>query len=325
MKKYLFCIILTLGLVLSSCGGFSYTHSDDIPVSCNIKGEADISYSDGGIFFYDGAKLRFDVRSGKISTAGEDNEGRYDGNPYPESWSVENLSYSYEYACDDSREDARKVLVRRDTVTGETVRYNENGELSDKMLWRPCFVSDGRIYFTDGTEIFSTDTELSDKQTVASGVFAYDVLSNGEYIYYGVQTEANLEEIYRMSLDGGEGVSIGIFCRPGGLFISESYLYYKSYEPIEFSEGVALEGEHIYRASHDGSGVQTVYSFASDMRTRSECYVGNYIYALFERIDENGHYMSFDEGRYEIVRIDMTTGEMLIINEEETRAETTDE
>ena len=53
------------------------------------------------------------------------------------------------------------------------------------------------------------------------------------------------------------------------------------------------------------------------MRTRSECYVGNYIYALYEVISEDTHYMSFDGGRYEIIRIDMTNGDTMIINEYE--------
>ncbi len=313
-----------LCLIICSCGErFPYTHSDDIPVTYNISGEKDIRCSDDALFFLHNGKMRYDIRTGKISAVSEESGNAAHDDPYPEKWSVGELSFFYESVYDEENGEYLKVLVKRDIKSGNAEKYNDE----TVTLSRPVFVLDERIYFTDGKEIFSLDTDLSDKQTVTEGVFAYDVMCDGEYIYYGVQTEVNLQEIYRMGLDGKDAVPLGIVCRPGALFISEKYLYYKSYETVLFAGEISLEGEKIYRAAHDGSGKETVYTFEGDManyRTRSECYVGNYIYALYERIDEDGHYLSFDGGRYEIIRIDMTTGETMIINKEEIGAETTE-
>ncbi len=325
MKKYIFAIILTFCLLFCSCGeSFPYTHSDDVPIICNISGTRDIRYSDGALFFSDNGEKRYDIRTGDISVISETAESDAEDTPYPEAWSVGDISYYYESVYDEEREEYQKVLVRCDTKSENIEKYD-----SEMLtLSRPVFVLDERIYFTDSKSIFSLDNKLEDKKTVAEGIFAYDVISDGEYIYYGVQTEVNLQEIYRMTLDGKDAVSIGIFCRPGELFMSENYLYYKSHEEIPLGGDIALEGKHIYRARHDGSEKQTVYTFdgeTENCRTRSECYVGNYIYALYEYVSEDGHYLSFDEGRYELLRIDMTTGETMIINKEETEADTTDE
>ena len=178
---------------------------------------------------------------------------------------------------------------------------------------------------------------MEDRKEHISGQFLLDVFTDGEYIYYGLpQSEgSNIQSLHRVDFNGKNDIDLGIISEKGNAKITSNYIYYQKYDEIAIgkanirgyaSDTVTLYNSEIWRCDHDGKNQTLVYKFDGDManyRIFNESYIGNYIYGLYqwwEDADNDGvfedgdNYSSATKDEYNIMRIDITTGDIYIIN-----------
>ncbi len=264
---------------------------------------------------------------------------------FPKQLVFENYVFYYDYVYDKVLDEWFFDVCRWNMVNNTVTNLNayngtddQDSQYSVVLAYCFLFAKDSRIYFTDGKSIFSTDIYLKDKEELTSIQYLSEAFTDGEYIYYGVLTDSNtgVESIYRMNMDGSGDINLGILCGGGSLVITTEYLYYKNGDQISIgkcrvkgasADEVILQDSEIWRCRHDGTGKEPVYKFENEYeyhRILYECYVGNYIYALYnywidpnnDGIFEDGDYY-FSAGssdRYNIMRIDMKTKKTTIIN-----------
>ncbi|MHB1364463.1 MAG: hypothetical protein ACYCWE_01455 [Eubacteriales bacterium] len=264
---------------------------------------------------------------------------------YPKQLLYSNYAFYYDYVYDKELDKWFYDVCRWDMVKNTVTNFKayngtDDQDLQYSAVLSYCFLFtiDSRIYFTDGMSIFSTDIDLNNREELASISFLTEAYTDGTYIYYGVLTNSDtgVESIHRMNLDGSNDIDLEISCRVGGLEITTEYLYYKNGDQISIgkcrvkgasADEVILQDSEIWRCRHDGTGKEPVYKFENEYeyhRILYECYVGNYIYGLYNYwVDPNNdgvfedsdyYFSAGSSDRYNIMRIDMTTKETTIIN-----------
>jgi len=222
-------------------------------------------------------------------------------------------------------------------LCGENNIYEPDSMYPNTLACNFLFAIDSRIYFTDGTVIFSTDTNYENRIDHVEGRFVLDVFTDGEYIYYGIPVEEGsyIQSLHRVDFNGKNDIELDIVTQKENVEITSNYIYYKKYDEIAIGknrvsgysgENIILYSSEIWRCDHDGQNHELVYKFEGDManyRLIYEIYVGNYIYGLYnwwedadgDGIFEDGddHFSATSE-EYLIMRIDITTGETYFIN-----------
>lgn len=257
---------------------------------------------------------------------------------------VGNYRFYYEFVNDDKNlksyfnihrvnlDDGSIVILKQDNL------INPNAvtaiSISDTLLFSVNY----KIYFTDGSCVYSTDYDMFNRQDIINGKFIYDdIYTDGEYIYWGESEDLdniNLQTLYRAKLDGsGEKSPLGI--KTASWQLTQKYIYYLNPQEtiigknrIEQRPGseIVLNNNEIRRAAHDGLSNEAVFTLIQD-DTNFEIYsytcVGNYIYAAYHTytdknndgaFDDSEYYQSTDEKTYSILRIDVTTGDTYYIH-----------
>ena len=257
---------------------------------------------------------------------------------------ADNYVFYYDSVYQEELDDWVFAVCRWDTnnntiavVSGNDNAYDPNSLYPDALSCRFLFALDSRIYFTNGKTIYSTDMNMEDRKEHISGQFLLDVFTDGEYIYYGLpQSEgSNIQSLHRVDFSGKNDIDLGIISEKGNAKITSNYIYYQKYDEIAIgkanirgyaSDTVTLYNSEIWRCDHDGKNQTLVYKFDGDManyRIFNESYIGNYIYGLYqwwEDADNDGvfedgdNYSSATKDEYNIMRIDITTGDIYIIN-----------
>ncbi len=285
----------------------------------------------------------YNLKTGKTSIRNEINTRSY--SEFPKKLIYENYVFYYDYVYDKILDEWFFDVCRWNTVNNTVTNLkayngtdNRNSQYFVVLTYCFLFAKDTRIYFTDGQSIFSTDIDLKDKEELTSIQYLSEAFTDGEYIYYSVLTDSDtgIVSIHRMNIDGSDNMNLGISCGGGSLVITTEYLYYKNGDRISIgkchvkgasADEVILQDSEIWRCRHDGTGKEPVYKFENEYkyhRTLYECYIGNYIYGLYNYwVDPNNdgvfedsdcYFSAGTSDRYNIIQIDMTTKETTIIN-----------
>ena len=222
-------------------------------------------------------------------------------------------------------------------MCGESNVYNKDTQYPSVLACKFLFAVDSRVYFTDGATIFSTDINYENRKDHIKGQFVLDVFTDGKYIYYGlpVNDGSYIQSLHRVDFDGKNDIDLNVVATKENISITDNYIYYKKYDEIDIGacrvsgysgNRVILENSEIWRCDHNGQNHEMVYKFEGDManyRILYETYVGNYIYGLYNWWDDaNGDgiyedgddHFSATKDEYKIMRIDITTGDIYIID-----------
>lgn len=257
---------------------------------------------------------------------------------------VENYRYFYDKVYDEKTDKWETLLTRMDLNTSKIIRLSEDNVVDEELARdgagftaKFLFAFDGRIYMTDMVTIYSTDYDMKNKKIHATGNFALDVKTDGKYIYYGVKPETEskymLQNVRRMNFDGSGDIDLGIVAEKFNL--TENYIYYITPDEISIGKSkisnyggseIVLFGSEIRRCAHDGTNNELVYKFEGDMEyyrfVGAPLVVGNYIYGVYSywidsdsdgMFQEGDNYSSNNSGDFNIMRINITTGEIYYI------------
>lgn len=257
---------------------------------------------------------------------------------------VDNYLLYYENMYNEELDEWVDGIYRWDIVDntqtilcGEDNVYEPDSMYPNTLACNFLFAMDSRIYFTDGAIIFSTDANYEKRIDHVKGRFVLDVFTDGEYIYYGVPVEEGsyIQSLHRVDFNGENDIELDIVTQKENVEITSNYIYYKKYDEVVIGknrvsgysgEDIILYSSEIWRCDHNGQKHELVYKFEGDManyRILYETYVGNYIYGLYswwEDADGDGIYEDGDdhfsatEDEYKIMRIDVTTGDIYIID-----------
>ena len=256
---------------------------------------------------------------------------------------VDNYRYFYDNVHDEKTDTWKTLLTRMNLDTSEILRLSED-DVSFEISGLPdintkfLFELDSRIYMTDINTIYSTDYEMKNKKVHATGNFAFDVKTDGKYIYYGVKTDMKsaykIQNVRRMNFDGTDDIDLGIVTAQ--FQITDKYIYYLTPDEIAIGKSrvsgyglpeITLYESEVRRCNHDGTNNESVFKFEGDMEYyRFSGYppivIGNYIYGLYHYwTDSNGDgvfenddlYQSGGNGDFNIMRINIQTGEIYYI------------
>ncbi len=220
--------------------------------------------------------------------------------------------YYQDYVYNPDNEEYKWMIQKVNIETGEVVTLideTDDDAIQDGFL----FILDGRIYFRNAESIFSTDTELKDKQVHIEGRFpSSSILTDGKYIFYAVtEADGHSEKIYRMDLDGSNLIDLGI-CATSSWFLTTNYIYWSNPDYFEInyankSGSSQFFSDAMYRCDHDGNNVETVYISEQKKDENSNRYmqimrsfaVGNYLFASYSVVnDENGNNLIDDGEEY---------------------------
>lgn len=222
-------------------------------------------------------------------------------------------------------------------MCGENNTYNQGAKYPNVLACQMIFAIDSRVYFTDGKTIFSTDLNFENRTDHVNGQFVLDVFTDGEYIYYGIPVSdgSYIQTLHRVDFDGKNDKNLNITATKENISITKNYIYYMKHDEIDIGacrvsgyagNRVILENSEIWRCDHNGENHELVFKFDGEYanyRILYEAYVGNYIYGLFswwEDADGDGvfedgdNHFSADNDEYKIMRIDVTSGEIYIID-----------
>lgn len=255
---------------------------------------------------------------------------------------VDNYRFYYEYSYDEESKTSYAMICRMNIDTKEIVTLKENNEeyenatSSFSLGTMFLFSLNNRIYFSDGTCIFSTDYNMENRITHIYGTFVYrDIYTDGEYIYYGVSDnydDITVQTLYQIKLDGSDKKNLGVKTKTWRL--TNNYIYYGALNQdiVEKNglsgysgENVTLSLNEIRRCFHDGTNDTQIFKFSNE-NINSEfltyfC-VGNYIYGLYVNYTDNNNngiieddevYNSISSETYNILRVNMITGEYYYI------------
>lgn len=332
------CLHNTKQCALFGMGSIKYIHNDKIIYLCRYM----LRFENGEGYDKWGGHVMYDMEKNKSYIRDE-----IDLESYAEriiQLFVDNYSFYYDNIYNEDIDDWVFSVCRWDmekneiiVIGGEENVHNQDAEYPDVMACAFLFAINSRIYFTDSKTIYSTDVNYENKIDHVTGSFLLDVYTDGEYIYYGVPVEKGsyVQSLHRMDFDGNNDIELGVVSEQRNVKLTSNYIYYKKYDEIEIgkadvrwygSDTVTLNSSEIWRCNHDGTNHELIYKFEGDManyRLISEIYVGNYIYASYiwyEDADNDGifeegdQHHGFSENECKIMRIDITTGEIYIID-----------
>ena len=254
---------------------------------------------------------------------------------------INNLCYYYDSDWVEEESTWLFHLCKWDLETNEVTVLEENiypvnNKYLDVLNCTMLFSIDDRLYFTDGSSIFSTDINYKNKKTIAYGSFCLDVLTDGLHIYYGVPVSdgSYIQNIRRMDLNGKNDVDLGIITERYCIKICDDLIFYKQYDEIpigymsyenELTKNIVLCGSEIWCCNSNGQNKRMIYKFSGEYenyRMLCEVYTPNYIYGIFDwwehpsdnrLLSESDHHYCFEEDVYKLFRIDVQTGEATII------------
>jgi len=194
------------------------------------------------------------------------------------------------------------------------------------------FILNDRIYFTDINTIYSVNLDIEDKQIHAEGTFSTArIYTDGQYIYYALAGKDSTDNLYRMNLDGTNVIDLGINTDPSW-FLTEKYIYYFPHDKMNIPNpngqtALLSMCNTIWRCDHDGSNKTKVVELERSEKGFIQIHdvqvIGNYAYTdYYEYVDKNesGFFESDQDRLYysvndptnpHILRIDLTTGEMI--------------
>ncbi len=253
--------------------------------------------------------------------------------------------YYYDYIFEETTQKYRWVFNRLNLKTNQISmigdeEFYDTGE-GNPFVEEFLFIINDRIYFKSVNTIFSTSTDLTDKQIHAEGTFmSNNIYTNGKYIYYGIPDGNDIiEKIYRLDLDGKNNTDLGIQTTKDW-FITSQYIYY--YRPNYFemptttqSGSVIFFNDAMCRCGHDGKNNEIVFyaDHAKENETNkyfqlsSNIVVGNYIYSMYYFVEDSNKNNLVDDGEFyqstngyydfNIIRINTKTSnvEYLYINQ----------
>ncbi|MGI6744534.1 MAG: hypothetical protein ACOX4O_12880 [Eubacteriales bacterium] len=293
-------------------------------------------------YLMEGQFMLYNLQSGKATVRNKIQTNNYSENG--EILCVDNFVLYYESVyneeLDEWMDGIYKWNTENNTVELLHIENQTNNSESDYPYARVCeflFTLDSRIYFTDGAVIFSTDSNFEDRKEHINGRFVLDVITDGKYIYYGVPVNdgSYVQSLHRVDFDGKNDIDLNIEAQKGNISITSKYIYYKKYDEISigknrvsgyYGDNIVLYNSEIWRSDHNGENHELVYKFEGDMKNHRilhEIYVGNYIYGLYncwkdpnnDGVFEDGdNYFSATADEYKIMRIDVNTGDIYIID-----------
>ncbi len=222
-------------------------------------------------------------------------------------------------------------------MCGESNIYDKKSQYPNNLACQFLFTLDSRVYFTDGATIFSTDINYDNRIDHVTGKFVLDVFTDGEYIFYGVPVSdgSYIQSLHRVDFDGKNDINLNITATKENISITKNFIYYKKYDEIDIGacrvtgysgDRVILENSEIWRCDHNGQNHELIYKFEGNManyRIIYDIYVGNYIYGLYDWWEDTDGDGTFEDGdnhfsatkdEYKIMRIDITTGDICIID-----------
>ena len=176
---------------------------------------------------------------------------------------------------------------------------------------------------------------MEDKQIHAEGKFSTArIYTDGQHIYYALAGKDSTDDLYRMNLDGSGVINLEINTDPSW-FLTEKYIYYFPHDKMNIlnpNGQVALISmcNTIWRCDHDGGNKTKVVEFERSEKGFIQIHdvqvIGNYAYTdYYEYVDKNDsgffesdqdrlYYSTNDPTNPHILRIDLTTGEVIKLN-----------
>lgn len=280
----------------------------------------------------------YDMENGKTLLRNEHSAGEYTQDS--RILFTDNFCYYYDYMYNEELEDWVFAICRWDFQSNKIIilagldnKYDFDAP--ENLLTTFLFTIDDRIFFTDSNTLYSTDFNYQDRKDHIKGSFHNDVLTDGIYIYYGIPSSDGLQSIHRVDLDGNDYIDLGILVESGAWHITEKYIYYKKYDQIAIGKNrvsgysgdeIILSNSEIWRCNHDGTQHEKIFKFDNELancRFTNEVFVGNYIYGIYEQwtdanqdgiFEDEDYFRSDGFEDFKIMRIDITTGEIYIID-----------
>lgn len=229
---------------------------------------------------------------------------------------VDGYQFYYDYVYDEEDDTYYYKICRRDIETGEVKDMGIEttpGNITEDLI----YTKDGRIYCTNGVDIYSFDLNGEDRRYHCQGDFGWNVYSDGTAIYYDVRREDDTFEIWKKDTLEAEGKSLGIICTRWKL--TENYIYYTTDEEAVKNGTYTYANEReIRRCDHNGENGELVFTFEGeyeDVNTSDFIIIDNYLYTLYSTDSENEEDKRSDDnkGDFKIMRIDCTDGSVYII------------
>lgn len=227
-----------------------------------------------------------------------------------------------------------------DTNLAESLRVFRNPDYSDSynLPYRICFMLNGRVYYIWNHALYSASLDFSNEKLIRDGFNALDLLTDGEHIYYGIQSEGhreNIETLYMADADLQNETNLGITAERGKIHLTNDWIYWTEYDEITLgkcrvtgydSDELVLEGSEIWRCRHDGTEKELVFRFDGDLagtRFLYDIIVGDELYGIYTTwtdTDGDGIFRDGDQtesigyDEYFIMKIHIPSGDVSIID-----------
>lgn len=319
-------------------------------LECLIYGLHDFVLYENDIYFYrynfflpDFKKLDlpeeefvgYDIESAKLKKLESYEDGKH--SKIVLELYTDGYRFFYDVIEDEETGERRYAFCRMDLENGKVTVLEEDSEYVDGDFVSDIqFALNGRLYFLIGTELYSTDCDLQDRQTVLTReLMPTTFYTDGEYIFWGERMPDSGDPftVYRAKVDGSEVTPLGI--ETYSFTVTQNHIYYKNTEKVvvaedklsaSIAEYITITGTELYRVDHDGKGKETVFRYQQGDTTyslSSACYVNDTIYAYYTTyrdadgdgaIRDDEEFASINSQENRLIRIDMTTGEISYIS-----------
>jgi len=237
--------------------------------------------------------------------------------------------YLYEMLYDEEAGKYKQGILKINTQTNkEEILITPHTDNTANFL----FVYDDRIYFTDIATIYSVNLDMEDKQILTEGRFNTDhIYTDGQYIFYGIKQDDGQHQLYRMDMDGSNILDLHILTGSNWQ-LTNHHIYYFPYDKYQYyhssgESAIISYFTDIWRCDHDGGNKTKVVELERSEKGFIQIHdvqvIGNYAYTdYYEYVDKNesGFFESDQDRLYysvndptnpHILRIDLTTGEMI--------------
>lgn len=250
-------------------------------------------------------------------------------NHLTEIWSVPTgVTYNSQLFDGDYLYYIRNNFNEKNEVTYDVCRLNLNNlsietlkYLGDNPLGILTII-DGNLYLCDEiqTIYFKIGQPVEEKYIKFPNVLQYIARYEDTFFYLANEND----ELHLYSMDK-EMQNAQKLCDENinYYFITDNYIYNtikddKVIGKDQYGDILVLNSD-IYRIKHDGTGKELVFTMPENMQNYYiECFsvVGNYIYGdyIYKDVDQNKSYFSLNTSPYDIMRIDLTTGEIYYIS-----------
>ena len=241
------------------------------------------------------------------------------------------------YYLSDSSKSEEGISAFRWNLSKNTVEemksFSEPISSEDSEYDFLAFMLDNQIYYVWDHTLYSADPDFSNEKIIRKDFDVLEALTDGEHIYYGVQSDKRegIETFYMTDPDFRSITPLGITAETGRVHVTENWIYYVKYDEISIGKNrvpgyegdeIILEGSEIWRCRHDGEGHELVFRFDGELantRPLHEIIVGDDIYTLYsywndddqdDVLRDGDQFVSFVGDNFIIMKIHIPTGEV---------------